>query len=217
MATVIQTFERIHKRKPTDEELTKIYEMAAALDANENDTFLSLIVALDFYHGVISTAPEKINAAVNESAKNAEKIAQQKTDALLQSAIKSASTAIADAAKSAARAASIRSAAVAIGTGVVLAALVISVGVWKAHKAGVEAGIEIGKAEQRDDELLLKSAGTWAETETGQKAYKLHELGQLEKILGCTGRGWKIEKGEGGERLCFPMPDDGQVWGWELP
>lgn len=217
MATVIQTFERIHKRKPTDEELAKIYEMAAALDANENDTFMSLIVALDFYHGVISTAPEKINAAVTESAKNAEKIAQQKTEALLQSAIQRASVAIADAAKASARGASIRSAAVAIGTGVVLAALVMSVGVWKAHKAGVEAGIEIGKAEQRDDELLLKSAGTWAETETGQKAYKLHELGQLEKILRCTGRGWKIEKREDGGRRCFPMPDDGHVWGWDLP
>lgn len=217
MATVIQTFERIHKRKPTDDELAKIYEMAAALDANENDTFLSLIVALDFYHGVISTAPEKINAAVTESAKNAEKIAQQKTDALLQSAIKSASTAIADAAKAAARGASIRSAAVAIGTGVVLAALVISVGVWTAHKKGIDAGIEIGKAEQKNDELLLEQAGTWAETEIGKKAYRLHELGQLEKILGCTGRGWKIEKREGGGRLCFPMPDDGQVWGWDLP
>lgn len=216
MATVIQTFERIHKRKPTDGELAKIYEMAAALDANENDTFLSLIVALDFYHGVISTAPEKINAAVTESAKNAEKIAQQKTDALLQSAVKSASAAIADAAKSAARAASIRSAAVAIGTGVVLAALVISVGVWTAHKKGIEAGIEIGKAEQKNDELLLKSAGEWAGTDVGKKAYLMHKKGQLEKILGCTGRGWKIQEGEGG-RLCFPMPDAGQVWGWELP
>lgn len=218
MANVIQTFERIHKRKPTDEELSRIYEMASALDANRSDTFLSLIVALDFYHGVISTAPEKINAAVNESSEQARKLAQTKLDTMMQTAIQNASAAIADSAKAAARGASIRSASIFIGAGILLSTLAISAGYWTVHKTALEQGVAIGRAEQRDEEFMLKKSEEWIGTDEGKKAYIMHEKKQLEKLLNCSERGWKIEERDG-EKVCFPLPDpkSRQYYGWKLP
>lgn len=218
MANITKIFERLHKRPPTDEELGRIYEMGGAVDALENDTFLSLIVLMDFYHESISKGPEKILTAVNESSEQARKLAQTKLDTMMQTAIQNASAAIADSAKAAARGASIRSASIFIGAGILLSTLAISAGYWTVHKTALEQGVAIGRAEQRDEEFMLKKSEEWIGTDEGKKAYIMHEKKQLEKLLNCSERGWKIEERDG-EKICFPLPDpkNRQYYGWKLP
>ena len=43
--SVAKTFERLHKKAPTDADLRRIYEIGSAVGADDNDVFLSLIVA----------------------------------------------------------------------------------------------------------------------------------------------------------------------------
>ena len=49
---IVEVFTRVNGRPPTDQDQRRIIQMANALGANGQDTFLCLLIALDHYYGL---------------------------------------------------------------------------------------------------------------------------------------------------------------------
>ena len=59
---IVEVFTRVNGRPPTDADQRRIIQMANALGANGQDTFLCLLIALDHYYGLYDKIPAKIAA-----------------------------------------------------------------------------------------------------------------------------------------------------------
>ena len=217
--SVAATFEKIHKRKPTDEDLKRIYDIGNALEATENDTFLSLIVALDYYHGIYGAAPHRIQQACEKAASVAAEDAKHKIDVLTAQAVKKASEAVQQAAVASARAASIRDLVAWIVVGFVAsAAMVIAMGFFL-HTRAYDAGFDSGRAEQRNAELYLQQRDAFVLSHEGKAAYRMYMNGDLTRIINCSASGWRRgEKKNKQDNVCFPdKASDGRLTGWTIP
>lgn len=212
--SVAQVFERLHRKAPTDTDLRRIYEIGAAVGAEQDDTFLSLIVALDYYHGLYSTAPEQIKRAVSASTDVTLEAARVRMQTTAQETMLELSKAVQDAAKAAARGASVKAAAQWICGGLAVCGLVLALMAKTIHDTSYESGFALGKAEQRNEELYIQEKDAWARTPEGKQAYALHENGALQSIINCDKPGWQKSK----DGMCFPLPaPDQNVYGWKLP
>jgi hypothetical protein len=98
-----------------------------------------------------------------------------------------------------------------------IAAAFITFGVfgWYMHssgeKAGYNSGYGVGYTEAKDE----KAAAAWANTPEGRTAYRFARSGELQRLARCSGKGWKVEKGN----LCYPYavsPTEG-TYGWAMP
>jgi hypothetical protein len=210
--SVAKTFERIHKKAPTDADLRRIYEIGSAVGADDNDVFLSLIVALDYYHGIYNGAPGQIKQAVDGAVAVAMQEAQAKVGVLTVEAVRKASEAVQNSAQAAAKAASVRSAAQWIGGGLLACALAVSIMSRHVYNTAFETGVAAGKAEQRNEELYIQQRDSWLGTEEGRKAYLMSKNGELSKIINCEEKGWKIVG-----NTCSPQSFEKNVYGWRLP
>ena len=206
------TFEKIHKRKPTDADLQRIYGMANAVGANENDTFLSLIMALDFYHGLYSETPRQIKAACDQAAQQAATASGRRIEELTASAVASASASVQQAALAAARAASITTAFKWIAGGLIACALVFALVGNMLFKRGYEAGTAWGRAEQKNEDLHLEQRDSFFLSPEGIAAYKLFQNGDLNAIINCTRPGWYKKNGG-----CIPAASGEGQYGWKMP
>ena len=60
---------------PTPEQIARITGLAHDFDIPKNDAMFPILVMLDLYHGAFSALPKKVNDAVNNSVKTAERAA----------------------------------------------------------------------------------------------------------------------------------------------
>jgi len=109
---------------------------------------------------------------------------------------------------------SARSAASWAALGALAAVLVAGgAGYWLGHSSGRESGLADGYRNAQDE----KAAASWANTPAGRLALAMDQLGGLNLVATCSGKGWHAETIKG-RRYCFAGPaPDGQTYGWPLP
>jgi len=226
--SVAAVFERIQKRRPTEEDLRRLYDIGAAVGADDDDAFFALIVALDYYHGLFSAVPGRLTEACEKAARTAVAATGVTIEGLTAKAVKCATEAIQKAAQASARAASITTAFKWICSGLMVGALVLAVVVVYTHRHGLEAGIAQGRAQQRDEELYMKKRDAilsalspddaavvvdMIKDGSLRQAAGLRETGALDQVYNCSGQGWKIK-----DDACFPrVGADNILTGWRLP
>ncbi len=81
---------------------------------------------------------------------------------------------------------------------------------------GQQAGTEKGQAEGYQAARDEKAAASWANTPSGQRAYNLDQLGSLNMLAICNGKGWKIEQ-QHGQSVCIPYATPNGTAGWYIP
>ena len=70
------SIEQLTGKKVTDQHIQKILAVASGMEIGQNDPMLLLFLVLDHYNGLFNEAPKKINDAVNNSVKTAEREAE---------------------------------------------------------------------------------------------------------------------------------------------
>lgn len=69
------SIEQLTGKKVTDQHIQKILAVASGMEIRQDDPMLLLFLVLDHYTGLFNETPEKINLAVNNSVKAAERAA----------------------------------------------------------------------------------------------------------------------------------------------
>ena len=96
--------------------------------------------------------------------------------------------------------------------GILGAAIAVALVGWWSYRQGANAGQARGWVEAHRLAADERAAASWANTPEGRLAYALALAGSLRDLATCSGRGW-LQK----ETKCFPMPQNGFVYGWQLP
>lgn len=213
MIELDELFSSLHGKKPTPEDIQRIRSFCEVVGADENDAFSKLVVALDYYHGIFSEVPHRINESVKTTVSAAMSAAKSQIDALTNSAVSTATAAVEESMKHTARRATIRTLVKSIGVGSLSVALTLCATGYYFRSQGLEEGRNIGRAEQRDEELYLKLADSWAHTDEGLRAYEFSKGGGLKMILECSAEGWQLTD----DGFCFPKSVPGKgLRGWHL-
>jgi hypothetical protein len=226
--SVAAVFERLQKRRPSEEDLRRLYDIGAAVGADDDDAFFALIVALDYYHGLYSAVPSRLADACEKAARTAVATTGITIEGLTAKAVKCATEAIQKAVQASARAASITTAFKWICSGLIIGALVLAVVVVHIHRHSLEAGIARGRAQQRDEELYMKKRDATLSALSPddaavvvdmirdgslRQAAGLRHTGALDLVYNCSGQGWEIKND-----VCFPyVGGDNFIRGWRLP
>jgi hypothetical protein len=86
------------------------------------------------------------------------------------------------------------------------------------HSVGSEAGYQRGRSDTLAAKEYEKDACTWFNTQEGQMAIGLYEVGSLQDLYTCNNPGWVIAE-QGGAQVCIPMPEgkNKPPKGWRLP
>lgn len=207
-----ETLEKMGGKKPTDEELRRIYTVANALGVSDNDVFLSLIAALDHYYGMYTRIPASITAASTEAAKNAKTEAMAGIAAMAAEQKKMLAAAVYASAEKAAAAASGKALVRWIVGGTIVGMLMLC----GAGYIGYTQGSRIGYADARDEALHMRKRDEWATTSSYARAYLYYQTGLLDSILRCERDGWYVKEG-----VCYPVEHTkgGQRYtgGWKMP
>lgn len=196
-------------RQATADEMTEIHRIQAAQKLHNNDPFLAIYATLLAHGAILDAAPAKLNAAMEQFASRATKVADKEIAKLaaettneIAKAVSTASQKVARDVASASRWRWMLSAAVG------LALTFIFIG-YSAFNAGETAGRQAGLMEARDE----KAAAAWANTPQGKVAKVLIESPTLEALRNCSRPGWYIKKG-----VCYVgATPSGDVYGWQLP
>lgn len=209
MSDIQKAMELIGGVAPTPEQTQRVQAIAHSLGIAQNDPMLSILIALDVYHGVFSDLPNKVielaqSAAV--AASTQAKIAANKT-------VTETMTALTPKVREAmgqvvSQVATRQMFQWGIGA-LIVSALIVTGTFWYAHSTGLEAGRGLGYAEVKDE----KAAADWANTPEGRTAYRFAQSGELQRLARCEGKGWEIKK-----HACYPhaVPTEG-TYGWRLP
>jgi hypothetical protein len=206
---VAAAFEAAFQRKPTADEVGRLERVMDVLDVRENDAIMTLMVVLEFYHGLYGSVPGRIEEAakkaVGETKETTQKIAETAAQLahgdLVEQLGKAVNQVAADAAK--------KQQWKALGVGIAAAAISLLVTGWMCFDAGREAGYGAAIKVARNE----TAAAAWANTPEGQLAYRLALAGSLQQVARCSAPGWKIRNG-----ACLPQVDaEGTLHGWVMP
>lgn len=199
--------------KPTEQEVKDAYRVASAIGVdNRNDGLVIFLTILEKYLGRFKGVAAEVGKAAKEARAAAETVKRVLT----------------------------RSVSLGVAGAMLGAALVIGGGGWWIWQAGKAEGIGIGRAESRNEELLLKERDAFTKTKAYEKALELHRHGELENLLKyngfvqtrafkwayrlygngvldklrrCSGLGWQNREG-----ICYGTlhyDEKGKVDGWE--
>ena len=206
---VAAAFEAAFHRKPTAEEVGRLARVMDVLDVRENDAIMTLMVVLEFYLGLYSSVPGRIEAAakaaVGETKETTEKIAATAAQLAHGDLVEQLGKAVNQVASDAAKKQQWK----ALGAGIAAAAISLLVTGWVCFDAGKEAGYGAAIKVARNE----TAAAAWANTPEGQLAYRLALAGSLQQVARCSAPGWKIRNG-----ACLPQVDaEGTLHGWVMP
>lgn len=213
MSGIASVLEQIKERKPTDEELQRIYKISNALGMNDNDVFMSLIAALDHYHGLYDAIPSSINEATRKASLEAVERAKAAISEMVAEKERNLSEAVYLSAEKVAEASSTKVMLKWISTAMIACTLCLCAVSWFSYNQGKKSGFSMA----RDEDLFLKTRDAWAQTESYRNAFLYYQKGLLDPILKCNQKGWKIENG-----FCYPhefIDEKGKKWvfGWKIP
>lgn len=206
---VAAAFEAAFQRKPTQEEVDRLARVMNVLDVRENDAIMVLMIVLEFYNGLYSSMPGRIEAAaktaVGETKETTQRVAATAAQLAHSDLVEQLGKAVNQVASDTAKKQQWK--ALAIGIGAASISLLITG--WMAFDQGKEAGYSAAIKVARNE----SAAATWANTPEGQLAYRLALVGSLQQVARCSAPGWKVKNG-----ACLPYPDaDGSLHGWALP
>ena len=206
---VAAAFEAAFQRKPTQEEVDRLARVMNVLDVRENDAIMVLMIVLEFYNGLYSSMPGRIEAAaktaVGETKETTQRVAATAAQLAHSDLVEQLGKAVNQVASDTAKKQQWK--ALAIGIGAASISLLITG--WMAFDQGKEAGYGAAIKVARNE----SAAATWANTPEGQLAYRLALVGSLQQVARCSAPGWKVKNG-----ACLPYPDaDGSLHGWALP
>lgn len=206
---VAAAFEAAFHRKPTQEEVDRLARVMNVLDVRENDAIMVLMIVLEFYNGLYSSMPGRIEAAaktaVRETQETTRRVAATAAQLAHSDLVEQLGKAVNQVASDTAKKRQWK--ALAIGIGAASISLLITG--WMAFDQGKEAGYGAAIKVARNE----SAAATWANTSEGQLAYRLALVGSLQQVARCSAPGWKVKNG-----ACLPYPDaDGSLHGWALP
>lgn len=208
-----EVYKRLNGREATTEQVLKFERLVASLETTPGDAMLSVLVALDHYENLYSDIPAKISAS--SAAVLAEfKLAAEKTaGAAFKETQAINARALADIANRVAGEVSTTRMYQWVSGSVAVAAVCITLMAWYLHSSAFDTGMAAGQAAGYEQAKNQIAAAAWANTPQGQQAYRLAQTGELDKLTKCTGKGWKIEKGN-----CYPYEVKGEgTYGWRLP
>jgi len=206
---VAAAFEAAFQRKPTPEEVDRLARVMNVLDVRENDAIMVLMIVLEFYNGLYSSMPGRIEVAaktaVRETQETTRRVAATAAQLAHSDLVEQLGKAVNQVASDTAKKQQWK--ALAIGIGAASISLLITG--WMAFDQGKEAGYGAAIKVARNE----SAAATWANTSEGQLAYRLALVGSLQQVARCSAPGWKVKNG-----ACLPYPDaDGSLHGWALP
>jgi hypothetical protein len=194
--------------EPTPQQVQRVQAIAHSLGIAQNDPMLSILIALDCYHGVFSDLPTKSKELAHTVALTASTQAKASVDKTVNETISRLEPEVQKAmGKVVAQVATRQMFQWAIAA-IIIAGLALGLTFWYGHSTGIESGKAIGYADAKDE----KAAAAWANTPQGQQAYWLAKVGSIDTLAKCSGKGWKIENG-----LCYPFPaGDQKVYPWKI-
>lgn len=206
---VAAAFEAAFQRKPTPDEVDRLNRVMDVLDVRENDAIMVLMIVLEFYLGLYSNMPGRIEAAaktaVGETKETTQRVAATAAQLAHSDLVEQLGKAVNQVAGDAAKKQQWK--ALAIGIGAASISLLITG--WMAFDQGKEAGYGAAIKVARNE----SAAATWANSPEGQLAYRLALVGSLQQVARCSAPGWKVKNG-----ACLPYPDtDDSLHGWALP
>lgn len=206
---VAAAFEAAFQRKPTPDEVDRLNRVMNVLDVRENDAIMVLMIVLEFYLGLYSNMPGRIEAAaktaVGDTKETTQRVAATAAQLAHSDLVEQLGKAVNQVASDAAKKQQWKALAVGIGA----ASISLLMTGWMAFDQGKEAGYGAAIKVARNE----YAAATWANTPEGQLAYRLALVGSLQQVARCNAPGWKVKNG-----ACLPYTDaDGSLHGWALP
>jgi hypothetical protein len=214
MSDLDDSFAKLLGRQPTDADRQSLYRVRDALGLKNNDALWLVLMALQHYQGQYEKFPQAIAQAAKDTLVNFKATADATVKASAEAAKADLAQAVAAAAQEVAHNTSAKQMWQWAAGCIAVAFLCVGLFGWYMHssgeKAGYNSGYAVGYSEAKDE----KAAASWANTPEGRLAYRFAELGELQLLARCSGKGWKIEKG-----VCYPLQNntDGKVYGWALP
>lgn len=115
-------------KKATDAEIMKLMAIASAMNIKTDDPMIILIMILEHYNGLYSTAPQLITTAVDEATNNAVINAGAAMNTAVAGLIPSVQKAVSDAAKSSMVKVQIGASMITIFAGIFILGIVFGVG-----------------------------------------------------------------------------------------
>lgn len=204
-----EVYKRLNGREATTEQVLKFERLVASLETTPSDAMLSVLVALDHYENLYSEIPKKINTSASKLLDDFKTAANQQAITALASAKADLSKAVGQVAEKVAADVSQKQRLQWIAGSIVISFACLLITAMLAHKSGRKTGEATGYEQAKDE----KSAASWANTPQGQQAYRLAQIGELDKLTKCAGKGWSIEKG-----VCYPKEVSGEgTYGWRIP
>ena len=206
---VAAAFEAAFQRTPTPDEVDRLNRVLNVLDVRENDAIMVLMIVLEFYLGLYSNMPGRIEAAaktaVGDTKETTQRVAATAAQLAHSDLVEQLGKAVNQVASDAAKKQQWKALAVGIGA----ASISLLMTGWMAFDQGKEAGYGAAIKVARNE----SAAATWANTPEGQLAYRLALVGSLQQVARCNAPGWKVKNG-----ACLPYTDaDGSLHGWALP
>lgn len=194
---------------PTPQQIQRVQAIAHSLHVAENDPMLSILIALDCYHGVFSDLPNKAIELAESAAVAASTQAKIAADRTVTETMTALTPKVQEAMGQVVSQVATRQMFQWGAGALIVSALLMAATFWYAHSTGLEAGRGLGYAEVKDE----KAAAAWANTPEGRTAYRFAQSGELQRLARCEGKGWEIKK-----RICYPsaVPLEG-TYGWTLP
>ena len=208
MSDLQTSFEKLLKRQPTDAEVHRLYQVRDALELKNNDALWLVLMALQHYETSYQEMPAAIEAAAASVMTKVKSTADTTMKASAESFKADMARAVLSVARDVARDTSRKQMWQWAGGAVGVAFLTLGLMGWGAFTKGTDSGITDGYRLAQDE----KAAAAWANTPQGQTAYRLAQLGMIEKLATCDSPGWKVEHG-----ACIPhAAPDGLVYGWKI-
>lgn len=199
--------------EPTPEQVQRVQAIAHSLGVSDNDPMLSILLALDCYHGVFNAMPERIKSAADLAATAAADQAKLAADRAVGQAITHLTPAVEKAMGEVVSRVATRQMLQWAAGALAVAAICIGLTFWYAHSTGTESGYQAGYGAGYTEAKDEKAAATWANTPQGKSAYRLAQAGSLDALVNCNRPGWSKTK-----NACYVQAaPDNKTYGWALP
>lgn len=215
MSDMRQAIKLIGGIEPTPQQMQRVQAIAHSLGIPNNDAMMPILIALDCYHGAFNEMPAKAQAAADAIAKSTVNKTTTELDGAMAKAITNMGPRVGDAIIKVANDINQVDKAKWIGGVVVVVGLLFSFLGWITHASGYSSGFETGKAQAYQDVKDEKAAAAWANTPQGILAFQLSQVGSIERLVHCNGKGWKLSKG-----VCYPqVVTEGKnevIYGWSV-
>lgn len=233
--TIEANFLHILGREPTDKELAHLTGLIKANHVREDDAFLTVMIIYyantlanneaiangkESIESIFKKANESYKLAIKNAKDSVANKANETIDSVIASAINNISELTAKELYKSANAVNKRLLFQWLSGLTIALALSHSAVYYFATKdddikraLAWQQGYDNAVNELKDDKIRSE----WANTQSGKKAYKLDENGDLMAIIECSRDGWGRAKNKDGAQICIPAPAKDGHYGWKIP